>query len=199
MAAVPSSRMAGWPLPHDRARRTLIIQALLDGGHGQPHCVSISVVGLNNDIARSHLETLIERITGIEKAAPTETGDYFIKTENAGFFARVDGDDVPVIRVFSVVAKDVEKTPELLESLNEINAALSFVRTTWSGNQVVIGGEALALSTDVAEFSQVCRTVAMASDHFGPQIVQAHGGKPFFEQSKDPGYQKPEPDQPGYL
>ncbi len=39
----------------------------------------------------------------------------------------------------------------------------------------------------------------MASDHFGPQIVQAHGGKPFFEETKDPGYRNPEPDQPGYL
>ncbi len=159
-----------------------------------------SVVGLNNDIARSHLETLIERLTGIEKAAPADGGgDYFIKIENAGFFARVDGDEVPVIRVFSVVAKDVEKKPELLESLNEINGSLSFVRTMWMGQQVMFVGESLALNTDVAEFSQLCRTVAMASDHFGPQIVQAHGGKPFFEESKDPGYEMPQPDQPGYL
>jgi hypothetical protein len=156
-------------------------------------------VGLNNDIARSHLETLIERITGIEKAAPAESGDYFIKTENAGFFARVDGDDVPVIRVFSVVAKDVEKTPELLESLNEINGSLTFVRTMWMGKQVLVEGEALALSTDVSEFSQICQTVAMASDHFGPKIVAAHGGKPFFEQTKEPEYEAPRPDQPGYL
>lgn len=157
------------------------------------------LVGLNNDIARSHLETLIERITGIEKAAPADSGEYFIKIENAGFFARVDGDEVPVIRVFSVVAKDVEKKPELLESLNEINGSLSFVRTMWMGQQVMFVGESLALNTDVAEFSQLCRTVAMASDHFGPQIVQAHGGKPFFEESKDPGYEMPQPDQPGYL
>jgi len=111
----------------------------------------------------------------------------------------VDGDDVPVIRVFSVVAKEIEKTPELLEQLNEINGALSFVRTSWMGNQVLIGGESLAMSTDADEFSQVCRTVAMASDHFGPQLVQAHGGKPFFEQTKDAEYVAPDPDHPGYL
>ena len=51
-------------------------------------------MGLNNDIARSHLETLIERISGVEKATPDEQGNYFIKTESAGFFARVDGDVV---------------------------------------------------------------------------------------------------------
>lgn len=156
-------------------------------------------VGLNNDIARSHLETLLERISGQEKAVPDEQGTYFVQTGGAGFFARVDGDDVPVIRVFSVVAKEIEKSPELLESLNEINGALSFVRTTWSGGQVMIGGESIALSTDLNEFSQICRTVAMASDHFGPQIVQQHGGKPFFEQSKEPTYEPLEPKHPGYL
>jgi hypothetical protein len=156
-------------------------------------------VGLNNDIARSHLETLIERISGQEKAVPDQQGQYFVQTEGAGFFARVDGDDVPVIRVFSVVAKEIEKSPELLESLNQINGALSFVRTMWAGGQVMIGGESIALSTDLAEFTQICRTVAMASDHFGPQIVQQHGGKPFFEESKDPGYEPLEPKHPGYL
>ena len=156
-------------------------------------------MGLNNDIARSHLETLIERISGLDKASADEQGNYFIKTESAGFFARVDGDDVPVIRVFSVVAKEIDKTPELLEKLNEINGALSFVRTSWMGNQVLIGGESLAMSTDVTEFSQVCRTVAMASDHFGPQLVAAHGGKPFFEQTKDPDYAPADAEHPGYL
>lgn len=156
-------------------------------------------MALNNDIARSHLETLIERISGQEKAVPDEQGMYFVKTGGAGFFARVDGDEVPLIRVFSVVAKEVEKSPELLESLNEINGALSFVRTMWSGGQVMIGGESIALSTDLTEFTQICRTVAMASDHFGPQIVQQHGGKPFFEETKDAGYEPLEPQHPGYL
>jgi len=98
-----------------------------------------------------------------------------------------------------VVAKDVAKSPELLESLNEINGALSFVRTMWSGGQVMIEGESIALSTDLSEFTQICRTVAMASDHFGPQIVQQHGGKPFFEESKEASYEPLEPKHPGYL
>ena len=156
-------------------------------------------MGLNNDIARSHLETLIERVSGQEKAVPDEQGMYFVKTGGAGFFARVDGDEIPVIRVFSVVAKEIEKSPELFESLNEINGALSFVRTMWSGGQVMIGGESIALSTDLTEFTQICRTVAMASDHFGPQIVQQHGGKPFFEETKEDGYEPLEPKHPGYL
>lgn len=156
-------------------------------------------MGLNNDIARSHLETLIERVSGQEKAMPDEQGMYFVKSGGAGFFARVDGEEVPLIRVFSVVATEIEKSPALLESLNEINGALSFVRTMWAGNQVMIGGESIALSTDLTEFTQICRTVAMASDHFGPQIVQQHGGKPLFEESKGPEYEPLEPKHPGYL
>lgn len=142
---------------------------------------------------------MIERITGSEKAVPDPQGDYLIKTEGAGFFARVDGEEPPVIRVFSVVAAKVDKTPELFEALNSINTQLVFARTMWVEGQILFEGESLAMSTEDADFAQICRTIAMASDRFGPQLLQQFGGKPFFEETKATGYKAPEPDQPGYL
>jgi len=43
------------------------------------------------DVAISHLETMVERVTNSDKAIPDQDGDYFIETEYGGFFARVDG------------------------------------------------------------------------------------------------------------
>lgn len=156
-------------------------------------------MGLPRDIARSHLETLVEGLTGTEKAVADQQGDYFIRTESAGFFARIDGDEPPVIRVYAVVAAEVEKSPDLLESLNDINTSLSFVRTMWVNGQVLFEGESLALSTETTDFTQICRTVAMAADRFGPELISRFGGRPFFQATKEPGYSAEEPEQPGYL
>jgi hypothetical protein len=156
-------------------------------------------VGLQQDIARSHLETLIERIAGIEKAVPDQDGDYFIRTEKAGFFARVDGEDPPVIRVFSIVANEIDKSPDLLDSLNEINTQLSFLRSMWIRQQVLIEGETLALTTGMAEFAEICRRVASATDYFGPGLIGRFGGQSFFEDTKKVDYAPEPPASPGYL
>jgi hypothetical protein len=88
-----------------------------------------------------------------------------------------------------VVAAQVDKSPELFESLNDIN--LTFLRTMWIEGQVLIEGESLALSTDVPGFSQIGRTVAMASDRLGPELLADFGGKSIFEQTKEPDYTAP--------
>jgi hypothetical protein len=36
------------------------------------------------DVAISHLETMVERVTNSDKAIPDQDGDYFIETEHGG-------------------------------------------------------------------------------------------------------------------
>lgn len=158
-----------------------------------------SWMALQRDIARSHLETLIERLTGVDKALPDADGDYFIPTQSAGFFARVDGDDAPVIRLFSVIATDVAPSPELFEAVNSMNTKLSFLRAMHVSEQVLIEGEVLALRADLEDFRSICQRVAHASDHFGPQVIEQFGGKALFDESKSPDYTTPDPPVPGYL
>lgn len=156
-------------------------------------------MALQQDIARSHLETLIERITGVDRAVPDRDGDYLIRTQSAGFYARVDGADSPIFRVFSIVVDQVDKSPELFETLNDINAQLAFLRSMWIRGQVLIEGEMLALSAELADFDEVCRRVALATDRFGPELVARHGGKLFFETTKQIDYGPEPPTHPGYL
>ena len=145
------------------------------------------------DIARSHLETLIERLTRSEKAVPDKDGDYLVVTEHAQFFARVDGDEQPVIRL------NIDKTPELLEALNSINSHLTFLRTMWIEQQVLMEADLLAMSSDIGDFADACRRVALTSDHFGPDLIKSFGGEPMFETSKEAGYSPEPPNYFGYL
>ena len=156
-------------------------------------------MSLQLDIARSHLETLVERISGVERAVPDAEGDYLVRTEHARFFARVDGDQQPVIRVYSVIAKDVTKTPELLDALNNINMHLSFLRTVWINGQVLMEADLFAMAADTAGFAEACRRVASASDHFGPGLIEHFGGVAQFEAGKDADYSPKPPNYFGYL
>ena len=44
-------------------------------------------MSLQTDIAMSHLETLIENLTGATKAAPDSEGDYSLHIKGATFWA----------------------------------------------------------------------------------------------------------------
>jgi hypothetical protein len=81
------------------------------------------------DIVTSHVETLIERVVGVEKAMPDDDGDYPVRHRDAVCFVRVTGpEEQPVVRVFSHVVSNVEASPEVYETINEVNTRLSFCR-----------------------------------------------------------------------
>ena len=156
-------------------------------------------VGLQRDIATSHLETLIENITGLEKAKARPDGSYFIETNHAPVEVTVLGEDAPFFRLFSVVAANIAPSPELFETLNEINQRLTFLRTLHIDDRVLIAGELMALTADPPDFRSLFDSIADASAFFGPRIIEQFGGTSPFEQSKDPGHSTPQPQVNGYL
>ena len=152
------------------------------------------------DIARSHLETMVERVTGLDKAMPDHDGDYFVKTHQGGFYARVDGDEMPILRVFTVISKDISCSADLLDELNTINCRLTFLRITWFGRQVMMGTSSVALGTTTDQFHMMCSEVASASETFGPQILHRFGGTPFFTETREEDQVEPTPPHcPGYI
>ena len=153
------------------------------------------------DIATSHLETMIERLTNTDKAIPDNDGDYFLSTHHGGFFARIDGSEIPILRIFTIISKDIDRSLDLLTELNSINCRLTFPRVFWTQGQVLMESNALALDTTTVEFNAMCSEVADASDAFGPKIVSEFGGTAFFEQSKevDQDEDPTPPHTPGYI
>jgi hypothetical protein len=146
------------------------------------------VVSLQTEIAASHLETLIERLTGVHKAVPDAEGDYSVHLRGATFMTRIDGDDQPICRIYAVISDGVEKTSELLEALNAINTRLTFLRIIWVRNQILMEGNHLALTMDESEFAAKCNDIANAANAFGDALVSDFGGTARFKASQDSGY-----------
>lgn len=144
------------------------------GSHGSRRERAIAAV----EAATSHVETLIERVTGIDKALPDPDGDYPVRFRDALYFVRVDGDgDEPVVRVYSPVLLDVPASAELFEAINAVNASLGFCRCLLLDDRVVIEAEHLGLTLRTDDFRELTHHVASASDFFGSTLIQRFGGR----------------------
>ena len=107
------------------------------------------------EMVTSHVETLIERLTGIDKVRPDHDGDYPISYRSALYFVRVVQPERPVVQVFSVAVDDIPLTAALTRDLNEINSKLHFCRTFWVLGQVLVEAEHLGATLSEADF-EVC-------------------------------------------
>jgi len=143
---------------------------------------------------------MVERITRSDKVMPDHDGDYFVKTRHGGFYARVDGAEIPILRVFAVISKDIKCSADLLEELNAINCRLTFPRIMWVQKQVLMETNAIALETTTNEFHIMCSEVGSASEAFAPQILHRFGGTAFFAKTREEDQvESPLPRGPGFI
>ncbi len=151
------------------------------------------------DMVTSHVETLIERLTGVEKAQADADGDYPIRYRNALYYVRVVRAQKPVVQVFSIAVDGIQFTSALARELNEINTHLYFCRTFWVGGQVLVEAEHLGPSLTEADFHECALRVAEATDAFAKGLAERHGGRLAFDESKTPEYAPPADERIGYL
>jgi hypothetical protein len=149
------------------------------------------------EMVTSHVETLIERLTGIDKAKPDKDGDYPIRYRSALYYVRVDGPQKPVVQVFSIAVGDIEFTDALAGELNAINSKLHFCRTFWVRGQVLIESEHLGMSVTEADFRECAFNVAEATDAFAAGLAERHGGQLAFDDAKEADYTPPSADGTG--
>ena len=151
------------------------------------------------DMVTSHVETLIERLTGVEKAQADADGDYPIRYRSALYYVRVVRAWKPVVQVFSVAVDGIQFTGALARELNEINTHLYFCRAFWARGQVLVEAEHLGSSLTEADFHECAFRVAGATDAFAKGVAERHGGRLAFEESKTPEYTSPAEERIGYL
>jgi len=151
------------------------------------------------DMVTSHVETLIERLTGVEKAQADADGDYPIRYRSALYWVRVVRAWKPVVQVFSVAVDGIQFTDALARELNEINTHLYFCRTFWVRGQVLIEAEHLGPSLTEGDFHECAFRVAEATDAFAKGVAERHGGRLAFDESKTPEYASPADERTGYL
>ena len=129
------------------------------------------------DVVQSHLECLMQELLEVEELKVRPDGSIGVSTESGAYVARVlDFGEQPHIEVFSVLLTEIDNDPGLLERINEMNAGLSHCRVFWSNQRVVIAGELVGPSADVAALACLCEEVACAVDHAAPDIKAVFGG-----------------------
>jgi len=152
-------------------------------------------------LVRSHVETLLESVTGKPQVKPDADGDYAVRFQNALYFVRILGTEHPVVQVFAIAVDGAGQGAELYEVLNQINSQLTFARVFAKDGKIVVASELLGESLDADELGSACAAVARAADHFGPILAKQFGGELPFEHQKEADYQPPSeaPGTGGYL
>lgn len=150
------------------------------------------------DMVISHVETLIERLTGVDKAKADADGDYPIRYRSALYYVRVVRAWKPVVQVFSVAVDNIRFTDSLARDLNEINARLHFSRAFWVHDQVLVEAEHLGPSLTEADFHECAFNVARATDEYARGLAERHGGRLAFEEAKAPEYTSPADEGVGF-
>lgn len=151
------------------------------------------------EMVTSHVETLIERLTGTEKAKPDADGDYAIRYRNALYYVRVVPAWKPVVQIFSVAVDGIPLTDALTRELNDLNTHVHFCRVFWVRDQVLVEAEHLGPSLTEADFDQCALNVAEVTDQFAKGLAERHGGRLAFEEAKAPEYTPPANERAGYL
>ena len=88
----------------------------------------------------------------------------------------VDGEP-PVVRAFSPLLRHVQRSPDLLGELNDLNAKVNFLRLFWRDGTVYAACEVLASTLTAAELTNICDAVAEAADYHDVRLHARFGGE----------------------
>lgn len=125
----------------------------------------------------AHVEKLLERITGITELSTDDEGNWLnFPFKRSVVYVRCVDHDAPRVFVFGVAAVDVPKSAELFLTLNEINSQLRYSRCYWGDGSVYVEMEHLGETLDFEELENLFYAIGRTADHFGPLIVEEHGG-----------------------
>ena len=91
-------------------------------------------------------------------------------------------DPIQYVHIFAPLLREVPKSPELLESLNEINLGLLFCRVVWApSEEIVMGMDLPAITLNDEQVLWATDFALGAADYFDTLISKRYGGRKWFE------------------
>jgi hypothetical protein len=129
------------------------------------------------------VERTLENALQIDRLERDDAGDFLFRFGSSLSFVRVFEEEPPRIEIFAPIVRDLERTPALLEGLNEIHLQLRFARALLTpAGQVVLAAESLARTLNERELLFILNLVLRAADEFDTKIRQRFGGRKMFEE-----------------
>jgi Putative bacterial sensory transduction regulator len=155
-------------------------------------------VSTKTDLVRSHLERLMQRIFELPQLPTDDRGEIRIRHGSALCRVRLLVSSHPHVEVYSSAVAGVDKTPQLLDDINDLNSRLSHARAFWRDSKVIVSAELLGETLDFEELACTYEEVATVSDEEGATLADRHGGRTAFSGTTDEPL-VPAPRNGGYL
>jgi hypothetical protein len=89
----------------------------------------------------------------------------------------------PVLRLFSPLLRNVARSTELLDELNDLNGRLNFLRIFWRDSTVYAAAELLASTLTASELGNACDWLSDAADYYDVRLHAQFGGELAFQPS----------------
>lgn len=140
----------------------------------------------NIEMIRPYVEKKIAEYLGIESVKTDPDGDIPIRFGSTVCVVKLlEGPTGPMMRVFSPFIREVQKSTELLEKLNEMNSAAPYVRFFWLEKTVFCAIDVIATDLEKDEIGNALSAVAWHSDNLDEQLIKEFGGKRVFEDADE--------------
>ncbi|HET9773100.1 MAG TPA: YbjN domain-containing protein [Acidimicrobiia bacterium] len=140
---------------------------------------------MRSDTIRPYLEQLIGRWLQMPVVGADGEGRYHVRVGTSGFFVEVVDFEPVLVRVWSPVVIRVDKTVELLDTLNALNGSGVGLRVFHRDREVILATELVAETLDDVELDFACHMLAGAAERLGPELVARFGGETLFDRRHD--------------
>jgi len=131
-------------------------------------------------VIRPYVEKTLKELLGTEQIEVTDDGTIPIRRGSTAVYVRLMDEEPPTLQVFSPLLQGVQKSPELLERLNEINGSVRFARLFWAADKVVVAAELDAETLDKEEIRTAVDVVSGVADDLDDQLRTDFGGTVLF-------------------
>ncbi|MEA2579223.1 MAG: hypothetical protein QOE83_115 [Actinomycetota bacterium] len=152
------------------------------------------------EVIRPFVEQAVKEFLGVDQLKVMKDGTIPILSGSAAVHVRLvqlGGEERPLLQVFCPLLSGVERSPELMDKLNDMNAGFSFARVFWESGQVIIAMELLAEELDKEQVAHACRLVTFASDYWDDELQRGFGGATSVPDGEGTSFtEAPDPDQP---
>lgn len=137
----------------------------------------MNTVALDDDLRRWIQRLVDSYLNGQTAHGDLVTEPVAVRSGTAVVYIRLIDADPPVVRIFSPLLHDVDRGPELLHELNDLNARLSFLRLFWRDRTVYASAELLAPGLTSEMLSHAVDTVADTADFYDERLQPRFGGE----------------------
>jgi hypothetical protein len=134
------------------------------------------------DECRRHVDGLFGQILPRGAAEPDAEGRRWFAYGRATLVVRVsEGYAAPSVSITAPLVRGIEKTTELLETLNRLNEQAGIGRLYWSDGIVALVETLLAETVDVNKLMGTIFVLGRLADTYQNDLRTRFGGRPAFE------------------